>query len=79
MESAKLLGEDIGKSGATNHQDRLGRRAKERASSLGQAEYVGEILSFGESHAQKVVLQLIVDDGVMSRGNRKMIFDPKFQ
>ena len=38
----------------------------------------GECISYGEAEARGIVISLLVDDGVPSRGHRKIILDPKF-
>ena len=50
-------------------------RTKNQIEDVGQ---VSENVSFGWADPKEIVLQLIIDDGVKSRGHRKNIFDEKF-
>jgi uncharacterized protein YkwD len=38
----------------------------------------GECISYGEDHARGIVISLLIDDGVPSRGHRRIILDPKY-
>jgi uncharacterized protein YkwD len=55
-----------------------GTRIK-RYGSFGSSYYYGENISYGLDKAQAVVMQLIIDDGVPSRGHRENILKPEFQ
>lgn len=78
-ETAKQLVEYIGPKGLLNHDTddlSIENRTKNKLSNAGQ---VSENVSFGWSDPKEIVLQLIIDDGVNSRGHRNNIYDEKFK
>ena len=68
-----------GPSGATGHASPDGAGPGERVRRLGGGSYVAETISYGESTADGVVRQLIIDDGVPSRGHRAILFDGRYR
>ncbi|CAL1126311.1 unnamed protein product [Cladocopium goreaui] len=71
---------DIGQTGTASHSSSDGTSAGERASRYGHFGSFGECLWYGsdKADARCVVLDLIVDDGVPSRGHRKGVLDPRY-
>ena len=68
---------DQGRSGATGHSGRDGSGAAERVSRYGTwMQGLSENIAYGPPTAREVVIGLIVDDGVASRGHRANLFDP---
>lgn len=71
---------DQGPSGGLGHRGNDGSRMADRVSRYGQwSGKIGENISYGQSDAREVVVQLIVDDGTPSRGHRKNLLDPDFR
>ena len=70
---------DIGASGETSHDGADGSGPQDRIERHGEWQVtLGENLSFGCRGVARVVCQLLVDDGVASRGHRKNTLNPKF-
>jgi len=71
---------DIGFTGTASHASSDGTTSSERASRYGSFRFFGECLWYGsdQSDARTMVLDLIVDDGVPSRGHRKGVLNPRF-
>lgn len=76
---AAELNREQARTGALGHASgRMEMRA--RAERVGRWQStIGENISYGPDDARRVVMQLIVDDGVPDRGHRKNIFAPDFR
>lgn len=78
--AARAQALDQGKSGATGHSGSDGSSPFDRMSRYGKwATTAGENAAYGPSDARGIVIQLIVDDGVSSRGHRANIFNEAFK
>lgn len=71
---------DIGQTGTASHTSSDGMSSPERASQYGYYEMFGECLWYGSdlADARTIILDLIVDDGVSSRGHRKGVLNPRY-
>lgn len=71
---------DSGPTGHTGHNGTDGSDPAMRMKRYGDWEtLMGENISYGHDNARIIVIQLIVDDGVPSRGHRANIFQPKYK
>jgi uncharacterized protein YkwD len=64
---------DQGNTGQTGHNGSDRSTPVSRAARYGQGRYIGENISYGNNLGREIVCQLLIDDGVSSRGHRTNI------
>jgi uncharacterized protein YkwD len=71
---------DQGKSGKLGHRGSDRSRPGDRVNRYGTWRWtVGENISYGRDKARDIVMGLIIDDGIPSRGHRSNMFDSRYQ
>lgn len=78
--AAKDHMEDQSNTGRTGHNGSDGSSPSQRMKRYGEwKKTAGENVAYGNDIARRVVISLLVDDGVPSRGHRKNIMNPEFR
>ncbi len=71
---------DQSQSGATGHRGSDGTSVAERVARYGSWQTcIGEVIAYGFGTGAEVVSQLLIDDGVASRGHRTNLLRPQFR
>jgi uncharacterized protein YkwD len=77
--AAKVHMEDQSNTGRTGHSGSDSSSPFKRMKRYGQwKQTAGENIAYGQNDAQRIVIGLLVDDGVPSRGHRENILNPDF-
>lgn len=74
--AARDLADEQASTGQNGHRSSSGAMPGDRVKRRGGGIFVSETISYGYSEPDAVVRQLIIDDGVLSRGHRALIFAP---
>lgn len=69
---------DIGSKGKTGHKGTDGSRFWERIQRYAHMQSGAENIQYGLSDPLEIVLDLLIDTGIPSRGHRKNILSPKY-
>ena len=78
--AAKDHAEDQGETSETGHTGRDGSSPFDRIERYGRwLSTAGENIDYGNDNARRIVLSLIIDDGVPTRGHRANIFNSQFK
>ncbi|MDR1895231.1 MAG: CAP domain-containing protein [Prevotellaceae bacterium] len=76
---AGLLAKDQAKTGLTGHTDSKGNSLLKRATRCSiSSSLLGENIFYGKHTPRHIVVQLLIDDGVPSRGHRNNIMNVEF-
>jgi hypothetical protein len=78
--AAKDHASDQAETGGIGHTGKDGSSAENRMNRYGRwSGTAGENISYGHNNAQEIVFQMLVDDGVVSRGHRKSLMQSAFR
>ena len=79
-QAAKDHAIDQAETGSIGHTGKDGSSAETRMNRYGKWEKMaGENISYGHDRIQEILLQMLVDDGVSSRGHRRNLVQPDFR
>lgn len=71
---------DQSRSGATGHRGSDGTSVAERVARYGSWQTsIGEVIAYGFGTGPEVISQLLIDDGISSRGHRTNLLRPQFR
>jgi hypothetical protein len=77
-DAAQKLVDHIGPEGHTSHQSQENSMEVRVKAQITETGAIAENVSFGWSDPQEIVFQLIIDDGVKTRGHRRNIYEGAF-
>ncbi len=76
--SAKYHAKDMGKTGRTGHNSSDGTDTFVRIKRFASGNYMSENCAYGYSEPIRIVIQLLIDEGISSLGHRKTILSKNY-
>ncbi|RAX54478.1 hypothetical protein CCY99_03780 [Helicobacter sp. 16-1353] len=78
--AAQDFAKEQSQTGAMGHNGKDGSTMKSRIESNGKwQKTIGENINYGSANANQIVVDLIIDDGVPTRGHRKNIYNDNYK
>lgn len=77
--AARAHADEQAQTGAIGHLSASGARPSDRARAAGGDLYVTEVIAYGFDTPERAVRQLLVDDGVLRRGHRVLMLNPRLR
>lgn len=78
-QSAAYHANDMGSKGQTGHDSSNGTKCFDRIKKYYDGGYMAENCSYGFGDALNIVMQLLIDDGIASKGHRMSIISPNYK
>lgn len=78
-QSAGFHANDMGVKGTTGHNSSDGTKCFDRIHKYHHGGFMAENCSYGYSDALNIVMQLLIDDGIASKGHRTNILSPNYK
>lgn len=75
---SKMHNDDTGPLGLVGHSSSDGKSFSQRLADFGTVRYAGENIAYGSRYPLQVLLNLLIDDGVTSRGHRKNLLSTNY-
>lgn len=77
--AARIHADEQARTGTIGHVSASGAKPADRVRAAGGDIYVTEVIAYGFETPERAVRQLLVDDGVVRRGHRLLMLNPRLR